>query len=195
MTLVDVTDEDILAPLHRYLNVLSLPTSRLRVTTCRRTFSGWLGRRISSSLGGAYACLPRSGEHLVLINLERIDRSQPKAVEIVVAEELIHMRDRIDGDTRRHAKHGHDRIARRVATLTGASLSEVQTCLIPVQHRPFRYLYGCPHCGRCIPRRVRGIWSCRWCARAFDPRFVLRLVATREGDEVGWLEPDSRLSS
>ncbi len=109
--LVDVRDEETLCLLHRYLTVLSLPTDRLRVTTRPRTFVGWLGRRISTSLGGAYAYLPHSDEHLVLVNLDRINRSRARAVEIVVAEELIHMRDRLDGDLRRHARHGHDRIA------------------------------------------------------------------------------------
>ncbi|MDP9354451.1 MAG: hypothetical protein M3R02_04080 [Chloroflexota bacterium] len=180
--LADVPDEETRGLLHHYLNVLSLPTDRLRVTTCRRSFSGWLGRRVSSSLGGAYAYLPRCNEHLVLVNLARIDRSQPRAVEIVVAEELIHMRDRLDGDHRRHARHGYDRIADRVAALTGATLEEIRTCLLPVQRRPFRYLYACPGCGRCTPRRVQGTWSCRWCASRFDPRFVLRLVADLDVD-------------
>ncbi|MDP9368004.1 MAG: hypothetical protein M3Q03_06980, partial [Chloroflexota bacterium] len=83
--LVDVLDDETLRLLHHYLSVLSLPTDRLRVTTCRRTFGDWLKRPISSSLGGAYAYRPRSDEHLVLINLDRIDRSQPRALEIVVA--------------------------------------------------------------------------------------------------------------
>lgn len=183
--LVDVQDEETLALLRHYVHVLSLPTDRLRVTTCRRTFRGWLGRRISSSLGGAYAFLPRSNEHLVLVNLVRIDRSQPRAVEIVVAEELVHMRDRLDGDLRRHARHGYDRIAHRVAALTGATLSEIRSCLLPVQHPPYRYLYACPGCGRCTPRRVRGTWSCRWCASEFDPRFVLRLVAHLDDNDMG----------
>ncbi len=181
--LVDVPDDETLRLLHHYLNALLLPTDRLRVTTCRRTFSAWLGRPISSSLGGAYAYRPRSDEHVVLINLDRIDRSQPRALEIVVAEELIHMRDRLDGDLRRHARHGYDRVAHRVAALTGATLAEIRSCLRPVQRRPIRYLYVCPECGRCTPRRVRGTWSCRWCAPTFDPRFVLRLAARLDSDE------------
>lgn len=176
--LLDVRDEETLSLLNHYLSRLALPSERLRVTTERATFARWLGRRISASLGGAYAFLPRSGEHLVLIHLPRIDRSQPKALEIVVAEELVHMRDRLDGDLRRHARHGHDRIAYRVAALTGATLEEVRSCLFPLRQRPVRYLYVCPGCQRRTPRRVRGTWSCRWCSPVFDARFILQLAET-----------------
>lgn len=173
--LLDVTDLETLELLARYLTRLDLPTDRLWVTTERATFAGWLGRRIDASLGGAYAFLAR-GDHAVLINLARIDRAQPRAVEIVVAEELIHMRDRLDGDLRRHARHGHDRIAKRVAALTGATPSEIRGCLLPRRRRPLRYLYACPVCDVRIARRVRGTWSCRRCSPAYNPRFRLRLV-------------------
>src|SRR5262249_8859899 len=106
----------------------------------------------------------------------RIDRARPRSLEIVVAEELIHMRDRLDGDLRRHAKHGYDRIAHRVAAITGASLEEIRNCLVPVERRPFRYLYACPRCERTVRRRRRGVWSCGRCSRSFDPQLVLRLV-------------------
>jgi hypothetical protein len=86
------------------------------------------------------------------------------------------MRDHLDGDHRRHAKHGYDRIAHRVAHVTGASLEEVRNCLIPSERRPFRYLYACPHCGLNVRRRRKGTWSCGRCAPRFDPRYVLQLV-------------------
>jgi uncharacterized membrane protein len=89
---------------------------------------------------------------------------------------LIHMRDHLDGDHRRHAKHGHDRIAHRVAQVTGTTLDDVRSALIPVQRRPYRYVYGCPGCGIRVPRKKRGMWSCSRCAAGFDPRFVLRIV-------------------
>ncbi len=98
-------------------------------------------------------------------------------MEIVVAEELVHMRDWLDGDRRRHAKHGYDRIAHRVAALTGTSLEEVRTCLVSVHRRPHRYLYACPACGMQVRRRIRGTWACGRCSPVFDPRFRLRLVA------------------
>ncbi len=181
--LLDVEDAETRTLLASYVTRLALPTTRLRVTTERTTFGRWLGRPVGSAYGGAYAFLPRSGEHLILINLRRIDRAQPRALEIVVAEELLHMRDRLDGDLRRHAKHGHDRIARRVVALTGASLPEVQGCLLPVRRRPYRYLYGCPACGSRVRRRVRGSWSCGRCAPRFDERYRLRLVSDLMEDE------------
>ena len=171
----EVQDAETRALLRRYVAILALPTDRLRVTTDRAVFASWLGRRVGGALGGAYAYVPRTGEHLVLINLARIDRTRPRAVEVVVAEELIHMRDRLDGDLRRHAKHGYDRIAVRVAELTGASLEEVRSCLVPIRRRRPRWVYGCPACGMRVARRVRGTWSCGRCASGFDPRFRLRL--------------------
>lgn len=173
--LLDVTDPETICLLERYLARLDLPTDRLRVTTERTAFAGWLGRRVDASLGGAYAFL-RNGEHAISVNLARIDRAQARAVEVVVAEELIHMRDRLDGDLRRHAKHGHDRIARRVAALTGASSAEIRGCLLPRQRRPLRYIYACPGCDARLSRRIRGTWSCGRCAPRYDPRFRLRLV-------------------
>ncbi len=175
--LLDVDHDETMRLLQQYVARLALPTDRMRVTTSRATYARWLGRRsISSALGGAYAFLPRRGEHAILINLDRIDLSQPKALEIVVAEELVHMRDRLDGDARRHAKHGYDRIALRVATLTGASLDEVRSALLPVRRRPLRYVYACPTCAKRYERRVRGTWSCGRCAPRFDARFVLQLA-------------------
>ena len=163
--------------LQRYITLLELPVDRLRATTDRSVFEGWLGRRVRSSIGGAYAFVAGRNEHLVLINLPRIDQTQPRALEVVVAEELIHMRDRLDGDLRRHAKHGYDRIAYRVSELTGASLDDVRGALLPVSRRPARYLYRCPSCGASIPRRKKGTWSCGRCAPRFDRRFVLQPVA------------------
>lgn len=161
-----------------YAAKLALPTDRLKATTDRATFHAWLGRRLPATIGGAYAYLAHADEHAILINLARIDRSRPKALEVVVAEELIHMRDRLDGDLRRHAKHGYDRIAHRVAALTGASLDEIRTALLP-RAAATRYVYACPTCGVRVERRIRGTWSCGRCAPRFDSRHVLRLVHDR----------------
>lgn len=174
--LLEPEDAAVRSLLERYLRRLALPDESLQVTTDRRHFARWLGRRVGAELGGAYAFSTRTNKHLILINLNRIDLAQPKALEIVVAEELVHMRDRIDGDLRRHAKHGHDRIAHRVASLTGASLDEIRGCLLPTRRRPPRFVYACPSCDRRIARRVRGTWSCAACSPVFDRRFVLRLV-------------------
>ncbi|MGH2560110.1 MAG: hypothetical protein ACRDJH_13675 [Thermomicrobiales bacterium] len=174
-----VTDEvesHLLDLINSTLSALSMSSEQLRVTTRQPTFERWLGRRLGSSVGGAYAYLSGEDAHLVLINLKRIDLRQPRAMEIVVVEELIHMRDRLDGDHRRHAKHGYDRIAMRVAKMTGASLEEVRSCLIPPRRRPYRYLYECATCGATVRRRRTGLWSCGRCAPRFDRRHVLFLA-------------------
>jgi predicted SprT family Zn-dependent metalloprotease len=174
-----VDHEETRGLLERYVAHLELPTDRLRVTTERRIFESWMGRRVRGSIGGAYAFKPASGDHLILINLPRIDRSQPRSLEVVVAEELLHMRDRLDGDLRRHAKHGHDRIAHRVAALTGATLDQIRASLVPPKHRPARYVYECSSCGVAVPRQRQGTWSCGRCAPRFDPRYILRLQSAR----------------
>lgn len=176
-----VDHEETRGLLERYVALLNLPTDRLRVTTERRVFEGWLRRRVRSSIGGAYAFASASGHHLILINLPRIDSSQPRSLEVVVAEELLHMRDRLDGDLRRHAKHGHDRIAHRVSAITGATLEQIRASLLPPARRPVRYVYECPSCRVAVPRRCRGTWSCGRCAPRFDRRFVLRLQSSLGG--------------
>ena len=168
--------------LERYVALLGLPTDRLRVTTERRVFESWLGRRLRGSIGGAYTFAPASGDHLILINLPRIDQSRPRSLEVVVAEELVHMRDRLDGDFRRHAKHGHDRIAHRVSALTGATLDEIRASVLPPVRRPARYVYGCPSCDVRVPRQRQGTWSCGRCAPQFDPNFLLRLQSVAGGN-------------
>ena len=174
--ILDQCDDNLVTLIERYVARLSLPTDVLWITTDRDTYSRWLGRRVPSAYGGAYCYLRQRKIHAVLIHLARIDLSQPRALEVVVAEELVHMRDHLDGDRRRHAKHGHDRIAYRVAELTGASLEEIRSALVPVRRRPVRYIYECPGCGVRVPRRRKGTWSCGRCAPGFDPRYVLRIV-------------------
>lgn len=165
----------------RYLVRLQLDADDLLITVERHQFEQWLGRRISASVGGAYVYLPRRRKHAVLINLPRIDLDQPRALEVVVAEELVHMRDWLDGDRRRHAHHGHDRIAWRVVELTGASIDEVRSALRPTSRRPYRYVYACPACGRTVLRRKKGRWSCGGCAPVFDQRYELRIVKYIDG--------------
>lgn len=178
--LLDVDHPETIRLVEQYISRLALPTDKLRVTTNRATYARWLGRRsIPAALGGAYAFLPRRGEHAILINLDRIDLSQPRALEVVVAEELVHMRDSLDGDLRRHARHGYDRIAHRVAALSGASLDEIRSALLPTRRRPLRYVYACPTCATRVERRVRGRWSCGRCAPTFDPHHLLALVEDR----------------
>lgn len=170
-----IEDHDVRRHAERYLERLGLGGEPLAITTDRLTFEQLLGRRVNSAIGGGYVYHPRRKLHLILINLPRIDRSQPNALEIVVAEEFLHMRDWIDGDRRRHAKHGYDRIAHRVSELTGASLEEIRSCLLPQARRPVRYHYRCPGCSRLVERRRKGVWSCGRCASGFDARYVLVL--------------------
>lgn len=174
LELCDARIHDLLA---KYIELLSLPTDHLYVTTHRPTFARWIGRRtIRASIGGAYCFVRANGRHTILINLDRIDVSRKSAIEVVVAEELLHMRDQLDGDTRGHAHHGYDRIAHRVSRLTGVPLAEIRRALLPIERRPFRYRYACPQCERRIDRRRKGTWSCGRCAPTFDRRFILRIV-------------------
>lgn len=175
MTLESLPDE-VRRLVSAYLHRLRLPSEHLWITVDRYEYQRWLGRRISSSIGGAYVFLPRQQKHAVLVNLDRIDLEQPRALEIVIAEELVHMRDWIDGDRRGHAHHGYDRIATKVSELTGASIEEVRRPLLAVERRPWRYVYGCPACGLRVSRRRKGRWSCSHCAPRFDARFELVIV-------------------
>ena len=163
-----------------FANLLRLDAEQAWVTTSKSTFESILGRRVSGSLGGAYIFLPRKKRHLILINLPRLNPAEPRAIELVVAEELIHMRDWIDGDRRRHSKHGYDRIAHKVAEIASASLEEVRNCLAPAARRPYKWVYACPVCGVTVHRKRRGTWSCARCSPTFDRRFVLKVVAELE---------------
>jgi predicted SprT family Zn-dependent metalloprotease len=174
--LIDTDDARIHTLLQIYFAKLSIPTEHLWITTSRQTFNRWVGRKVGGSIGGAYVYHPGRQKHLILINLRRIDLRQPKALEIVVAEELLHMRHRLDGDRRRHARHGHDRIAFQVSELTGASMEEVRSCVKPVKHRTPKYVYACPKCSMEVPRRRTGVWSCGRCSPTFDRRFQLHIV-------------------
>jgi predicted SprT family Zn-dependent metalloprotease len=176
--LLALHDDRILPFLRAYIEKLRLPTDDLWVTDDRQTYNEWVGRRVGGSIGGAYVFHPGRGKHLILINLRRIDQTRPKSLEIVVCEELLHMRHRIDGDRRRHAKHGHDRIAVQVSELTGATMDEVRGCVKPVKRRAPKYIYACPRCQMEVPRSRTGVWSCGRCSPTFDRRFQLSLVRT-----------------
>lgn len=159
-----------------FARLLAIEGESAWVTTERSRFEEILGRKVSASLGGAYIYLPRRKRHLVLINVPRLNPDEPRAIELVVAEELVHLRDWIDGDRRRHSRHGYDRIAHRVAGIANASLEEVRNCLTPATRRPYKWVYACPGCGVTVYRKRRGTWSCGRCSPTFDRRFVLRIV-------------------
>lgn len=180
--LLDLDDDRILPHLETYIRKLQLPVDDLWVTTKRAVYDRWVGRKVGGSIGGAYVYHPGRGKHLILINLRRIELSQPNALEIVVCEELLHMRHRLDGDRRRHARHGYDRIAIQVSELTGASLNEIRSCLKPIKRRSPKYVYACPKCRMEVPRSRTGVWSCGRCSPTFDRRYQLKLVRTLERD-------------
>lgn len=167
-------DTETIALARLYFQRLQVSGVPCWLTTERRMFERWIGRRIGSTYGGAYIFDRRAGMHLILINLNRIDREKPRAVEIVVAEEVLHLRDRLDGDLRGHAKHGYDRIAQRVARLVGVPITEVRGCLLPVKRRPYRYLFRCSRCLWAVPRRRRGRWICPACWHQHRKRIMLR---------------------
>jgi predicted SprT family Zn-dependent metalloprotease len=160
----------------RYAALLGIEQESAQITISKRQFEQWLGRRVGSSLGGAYVFSKRLDRHLILINLPRLNPDAPRAIELVVAEELVHLRDWSIGDRRRHARHGYDRIAHEVSRLTGASLEEIRAVLAPPERRPLKWIYACPGCGSKVRRRRKGTWSCARCSPRFDPRFVLQLV-------------------
>lgn len=178
--ILDSEDTRIATFVAKYVERLRLPTDNLWITTNRKTYDEWVGRRVGGSIGGAYVFHPGRGKHLILINLKRIELLRPRSLEIVVCEELLHMRHRLDGDRRRHAKHGYDRIAMQVAELTGASMDEIRNCVKPVKRRPPKYVYACPGCRMEVPRSRIGVWSCGRCSPTFDKRFQLRIVRTYE---------------
>lgn len=170
------TDTEIVRWTHHYAAALGVQDEPLWVTASKATFETWIGRKVGSSLGGAYLYSRRRKRHLIFINRKRLNPDLERAAELVIAEELVHLRDHVIGDHRRHAKHGHDRIAHEVASITGATLEEIRSCLIPTRQLPFRWLYQCPGCGMLVKRKRQGTWSCARCANRFDPRYVLRLV-------------------
>lgn len=176
--LLALDDDRILLYLETYISKLQIPTDHLWVTTDRQIYNEWVGRKVGGSIGGAYVYHPGRGKHLILINLRRIDTSRPNSLEIVVCEELLHMRHRLDGDRRRHARHGYDRIAVQVSELTGATMEEVRSCVKPVKRRTPKYIYACPKCRAEIPRSRTGVWSCGRCSPTFDRRYQLKLVRT-----------------
>jgi ribosomal protein L37AE/L43A len=171
-----VTDPETKALAVRYIEHFQLGNEPLWVTTDRKLFQARLGRPVKAAIGGAYVYHPVLKTHLVLINLERLDRELPKSVEVVVVEEFMHMRDWLDGDRRGHSKHGYDRIAYRVAELTGTTLEEVRAALLPAVQQPYKYIYECPKCRVKVPRKRHGTWSCAACSPTFDRRFILQPV-------------------
>lgn len=178
------TPQVVVQLMEEYGSRFGLLAEPLLITTSRRVFGRWLGRRIPSAYGGAYVYLSHSNTHAILINLERINHRRSKSLEIVVAEELMHMRDWLDGDRRRHARHGHDRIALRVSQVTGATMDEIRSALVLVQPRGYRYVYTCPSCGRSMMRKRAGNWACRPCWEQTGKKYLLQVTENLDANEL-----------
>jgi ribosomal protein L37AE/L43A len=173
---IEDCDERVVELIRVYLMRHHLPSEDLAITTNRSVFSRWLGRTIPFRVGGAYSMHPITKAHRILVHLDRLDLSKPFALEVVVAEELIHMRDHLRGDFRRHAHHGHDRIAIEVERWTGITPEQQRSIFRPQRKRLFQHLYECPRCRAIVPRRRRGTWSCGRCSPKFKRNLVLREV-------------------
>ncbi len=125
---------------------------------------------------------PLTHRHLIFIEPDM----QPQSIEVTVAHELIHLADRVNGTPRRHHHHGYDSIADDEAAITGYSPEELRNLLheestrreqMRREHRPIRYLYECPNCGKKYPRtrRYSQAVSCSSCDRSYNPRYRLLL--------------------
>lgn len=191
-----------------YWRKLRLPDcelSHLAITQERREFTRWTGKRLNSMALGCYCYLPAPAtprralfspfsasaeaksvapghRHLIFIE----PNMQPRALEVTVAHELIHLADRVNGTPRRHRHHGYDSIAADEAAVTGYSLEELRHLLNEESQRreaqcralrPIRYLYECPGCGKEYPRtrRYSQAVSCSTCDKSYNPRYRLRL--------------------
>lgn len=186
--------------LDHYWRKLCLPErelSHLAITQERREFSRWTGKRLNVLALGCYCYLltparrsllihdgKGGAEHRHLIFIE--PDMQPRSIEVTVAHELIHLADRVNGTPRRHRHHGYDSIAADEAAVTGYSLEELRSLLADESqrrdaqrraHRPIRYLYECPGCGKEYPRtrRYSQAVSCSSCDKRYNPLFRLRL--------------------
>lgn len=182
----------------RKLRLSERELSHLAITQERREFTQWTGKRLNSMALGCYCYLPApaaqrrslltgdgklaSHRHLIFIESDM----QPRALEVTVAHELIHLADRVNGTPRRHRHHGYDSIAADEAAVTGYSLEELRRLLneesqrLDAQRRarrPIRYLYQCPGCGKEYPRtrRYSQAVSCSSCDKHYNPRFLLHL--------------------
>jgi hypothetical protein len=187
-----------------YWRKLQLPQQELghlAITQDRREFTRWTGKRLNVMALGCYCYLPTpvptrrplpgvlelkpaapAHRHLIFIEPDM----QPRAIEVTVAHELIHLADRVNGTPRRHRHHGYDSIAADEAAVTGYSLEELRRLLNEESQqreaqrrarRPIRYLYECPGCGKEYPRtrRYSQAVSCSCCDKRYNPYFRLRL--------------------
>lgn len=120
--------------------------------------------------------------HLIFVEPDLL----PINIEVTVAHELIHLRDRVSGKPRKHRCHGYDAISVDEAALTERDPEFLRAQLREEAHRrdaalraihPYRYIYVCPVCKREYPRvrRYPRPVSCGRCDRQYNLAFVLQL--------------------
>jgi len=126
--------------------------------------------------------LAAAHRHLIFIEPDLL----PQGLEVTIAHELIHLRDRVQGTPRRHRCHGYDAIADDEAALTGYPPEELRALLREETNRreatlrrtrPIRYTYVCPACGKeyhRVRRYTREV-SCGACDHAYNPAYRLVL--------------------
>lgn len=133
--------------------------------------------------------------HLIFVEPDLL----PINIEVTVAHELIHLRDRVTGNPRKHRCHGYDAISVDEAVLTERDPEFLRAQLREETHRreaalravrPYRYIYVCPVCQREYPRvrRYSRPVSCGRCDRQYNLAFVLEL---REEPKVTASRPQS----
>lgn len=188
--------------LTHYAQKLCLPRpelSVLAITQDRQEYMRWTGKRLNTMALGCYCYIPapprqtkrthttpplQQPAHRHLIFIE--PGMQPRSIEVTIAHELIHMADRVNGTPRRHHHHGYDSIALDEAAVTGYDIEELRTLLheesmrreqLRREHRPIRYTYECPGCGKKYPRvrKYSKSVSCSVCDKSYNPQFALQL--------------------
>jgi predicted SprT family Zn-dependent metalloprotease len=126
----------------------------------------------------------QAGDHRHLIFIE--PDLLPVSIEVTVAHELIHLRDRTQGHPRKHRCHGYDAISVDEAALTGRDPEFLRAQLRDEtarredalrRVRPYRYIYVCPVCQREYPRvrRYTRPVSCGRCDQRYNREFTLEL--------------------
>lgn len=162
---------------------------RLAITQDRQEYIRWMGKRLQHMVIGCYCYVTldrgKGQEYWHIIFIE--PNMQPKAVEVTLAHELIHMADRVKGIPRKHHHHGYDSIAVDEAALTGCSMEELRALVVEASkgreqalrtRNPIRYIYECPGCGMQYPRtrRYSSPVSCSQCDKKdYNPLYRLRI--------------------